>query len=91
MANTKQPCEDFGLAMKHLDKAHPHCTGCTGFHKCLALSSLRVLVDLHQMIGVVMVNAGMAQSVDEKGRPVTPRKIVAAGGPLPTRGPLSPV
>lgn len=90
MPITRKQCDDYGHAMKHYDDTK-HCEGCSSFHKCVMTSQLRVLMGIHQGVGILLISAGLAQGVDENGRPIAGRKIVAPPGPLPAPGPLAPV
>ncbi len=76
--------------MKHLDDTN-HCDGCQSFHKCLMTSQLRVLLGLHQGVGILLVSAGLAQGVDRNGNPLGTRKIVPAAAGVPIQRPLTPV
>lgn len=84
--STKTRCADFGMAIKHLGSLD-HCDGCSSMNKCLMISQLRILTELHQMIGIALVKAGVVQGVDERGRPIgrpavlDPRTIMPHGLP----------
>jgi len=42
-----------------------------------------MLAQMHQAVGILLINAGLAQGVDEKGRPVAPRRVVQAAAKVP--------
>lgn len=56
----------------------------------MAISSLRILTELHNAVGVVVVNAGLAKGVDADGRPVAPPRIVVPKGPATRGSPFVP-
>lgn len=78
-------CEDFGTAMKRIEEPE-HCGRCARFHQCMTISTLRVVAELHDMVGVVLVNAGLAKGVAADGREVGRRRIVLPKAPIDPHG-----
>lgn len=57
--NTGKNCKHFGSITADV-KAKGQCEGCHRFDKCIALTIVELLGELHSVIAISLVNAGIA-------------------------------